>query len=123
MLPDRIITTLPTAGPINGTEVLPMVQAGRTVKVTTSQLAGTGLLTQTIFTLNQENTFPQSRQLKMQYPMVARDDGPLGNYTVGIDPQYLASLGGPTTQEFVVYLTDDYTLTALDNGKSFIFNV
>ena len=57
------ITQLPTAGAITGTELVPIVQNGQTVKTTTAALAGSPVQTQTFLTLNQEPTLTNSRAL------------------------------------------------------------
>ena len=57
------ITQLPAAGPITGTESVPIVQNGVTVQTTTAALAGSPVQTQTFLTLNQEPTLNNSRAL------------------------------------------------------------
>jgi len=57
------ITQLPAAGPITGSEVVPVVQNGVTVKTTAAALAGSPIQTQTFLTLNQEPTLTNSRYL------------------------------------------------------------
>ena len=57
------ITQLPAAGPITGTESVPIVQNGVTVQTTTAALAGSPVQTQTFLTKNQEPTLTNSRAL------------------------------------------------------------
>ena len=57
------ITQLPAAGPITGTELVPIVQNGQTLRTTTAALAGSPIQTQTFLTLNQEPTLINSRAL------------------------------------------------------------
>ena len=57
------ITQLPSAGAITGTELVPVVQNGVTVKTTTAALAGSPIQTQTFITKNQEPTLANSRSL------------------------------------------------------------
>jgi len=57
------ITQLPTAGAITGTELVPIVQNGQTVRTTTAALAGSPVQTQTFITKNQEPTLANSRAL------------------------------------------------------------
>lgn len=57
------ITQLPAAGPITGTESVPVVQNGVTVQTTAAALAGSPIQTQTFLTLNQEPTLANSRYL------------------------------------------------------------
>lgn len=62
-MPNVTITQLPAAGPITGSELVPVVQNGQTVRTTASALAGSPVQTQTFITLNQEPTLPNSRAL------------------------------------------------------------
>jgi len=57
------ITQLPAAGAITGTEAVPIVQNGQTVRTTTAALAGSPVQTQTFITKNQEPTLANSRAL------------------------------------------------------------
>ena len=57
------IAQLPSAGAITGTELVPVVQNGVTVKTTTAALAGSPVQTQTFITKNQEPTLANSRSL------------------------------------------------------------
>lgn len=60
---NQTITQLPSAGPITGPELVPIVQNGQTVKTTAQALAASPTLTQTFLTLNQESTLNNSRYL------------------------------------------------------------
>ena len=62
-MPNITITQLPAAGPITGTESVPIVQNGQTLRTTTAALAGSPVQTQTFLTLNQEPTLNNSRAL------------------------------------------------------------
>lgn len=57
------ITQLPAAGPITGTEAVPIVQNGQTRQTTTAAIAASPAQNQTFITLNQEPTLPNSRSL------------------------------------------------------------
>ena len=57
------ISSLPTAGAITGSELVPIVQNGVTVQTTTGAIAASPSQTQTFITLNQEPTLPNSRAL------------------------------------------------------------
>ena len=57
------ITQLPAAGAITGTESVPIVQNGVTVKTTTGAIAASPALTATFLTKNQEPTLANSRAL------------------------------------------------------------
>ena len=62
-MPNVQITQLPTAGPITGTESVPIVQNGQTVQTTTGAISASPSQTQTFLTLNQEPTLINSRYL------------------------------------------------------------
>jgi hypothetical protein len=70
------ITQLPTAGAITGTELVPIVQNGQTVKTTTGALAGSPVQTQTFITKNQEPTLANSRALSNGTGVGLVDGGP-----------------------------------------------
>ena len=55
------ITQLPAAGGLTGSELVPIVQNGVTVRTTTAAIAASPSLTQTFLTLNNEPTLPNSR--------------------------------------------------------------
>ena len=57
------INQLPAAGTITGTESVPIVQNGQTVRTTTGAIAASPNQTQTFLTLNQEPTLANSRYL------------------------------------------------------------
>ncbi len=57
------ITQLPAAGPITGTEAVPIVQNGQTVQTTTGSISTSPPLTETFITLNQEPLLTNSRAL------------------------------------------------------------
>jgi hypothetical protein len=57
------ITQLPAAGPITGTESVPIVQNGQTVQTTTGAISASPSQTQTFITVNQQPTLPNSRAL------------------------------------------------------------
>ena len=57
------ITQLPAAGAITGSELVPIVQNGVTVRTTTGAIAASPAQTQTFLTLNQEPSLPNSRRL------------------------------------------------------------
>lgn len=58
------ITQLPAAGVITGSELVPIVQNGQTVRTTTGAIAASPSQTQTFLTLNQEPSLPNSRFLQ-----------------------------------------------------------
>lgn len=71
------ITQLPAAGPITGTESVPVVQNGVTVRTTTGAIASAPNQTQTFITRNQEPTLPNSRYLSTGTGLGLTDNGAL----------------------------------------------
>ena len=71
------ITQLPAAGPIVGTESVPIVQNGVTVQTTTAAIAGSPGQQQTFLTVNQEPTLPNSRYLSTGTGLGLTNNGPL----------------------------------------------
>ena len=69
------ITQLPVAGPITGTESVPIVQNGQTVQTTTAAIAASPSQTQTFLTVNQEATLPNSRYLSTGTGLGLQDGG------------------------------------------------
>lgn len=72
---NQTITQLPDAGPITGTELVPVVQNGGTYKTTAAALAGSPVQTQTFLTLNQEPTLNNSRYLSTGDGLTLVDNG------------------------------------------------
>ena len=73
------ITNLPQAGPIQGTEAVPIVQNGVTKQTTTAAIAAAPSQFQTFLTLNQEPTLPNSRYLSTGTGL-GLDDGGVQSY-------------------------------------------
>ena len=69
------ITQLPAAGAITGTEVVPVVQNGVTVRTTTGAIAASPSQTQTFITVNQEPTLTNSRSLSVSTGLTVTDGG------------------------------------------------
>ena len=69
------ITQLPAAGPIDGTESVPIVQNGQTVQTTTGAIAASPAQTQTFLTLDQEPTLNNSRRLSASTGLALTDGG------------------------------------------------
>lgn len=69
------ITQLPAAGPITGTESVPIVQNGQTVQTTTAAIAASPSQTQTFLTINQEPSLPNSRYMAFGTGLGSQDDG------------------------------------------------
>jgi len=81
---NQTITQLPTAGAITGTELVPIVQNGQTVKTTASALAGSPVQTQTFLTLNQEPTLNNSRRLAGSSGLTLTDNGAQSTLVIGM---------------------------------------
>ena len=79
------IVDLPSAGPITGTELVPIVQNGVTVKATTSAVAGSPAQQQTFITLNNESTLPNSRYLSTSTGLGLTDGGAQSYYRLSLN--------------------------------------
>ena len=79
------ITQLPAAGPITGTESVPIVQNGVTVKTTTAAISASPSQTQTFLTLSQETTLPNSRYLSTGTGLGLTDGGALSYYRLTLN--------------------------------------
>ena len=84
-MPNIQITDLPAALPLDGTEVVPVVQSGVTVRTTTAAIAGSPAQQQTFLTLNQEPTLPNSRALSASTGLTLTDGGALSALTIGMN--------------------------------------
>jgi len=79
------ITSLPTAGPITGTESVPIVQNGQTVQTTTAAIAASPSQNQTFLTINSEATLPNSRYLSTSTGLGLADGGALSFYRISLN--------------------------------------
>jgi hypothetical protein len=79
------ITSLPTAGPITGTESVPIVQNGQTVQTTTAAIAASPSQNQTFLTINSEATLPNSRYLSTSTGLGLTDGGALSFYRLSLN--------------------------------------
>jgi hypothetical protein len=82
---NQTITQLPDAGPITGTELVPIVQNGGTYKTTASALAGSPVQTQTFLTLSQEPTLNNSRYLSASTGIGLTDGGAQSFYRITLN--------------------------------------
>jgi hypothetical protein len=82
---NQTITQLPTAGPITGSELVPIVQNGGTYKTTASALAGSPVQTQTFLTLTQESTLNNSRYLSAGTGVGLTDGGAQSFYRISLN--------------------------------------
>lgn len=84
-MPNITITQLPLAGPITGTESVPIVQNGQTLRTTTAALAGSPVQTQTFLTVNQEPTLINSRALSGGTGIGLLDGGALSTLQITLN--------------------------------------
>jgi hypothetical protein len=84
-MPNITITQLPAAGPITGTESVPIVQNGQTLRTTAAALAGSPVQTQTFLTLNQEPTLINSRALAGGTGIGLLDGGALSTLQIALN--------------------------------------
>lgn len=70
------ISQLPPAGPITGTEAVPIVQNGQTLRTTTGAIASGPALTATFLTQSQETSLVNSRYLSTSTGLGLTDGGP-----------------------------------------------
>ena len=74
-MPNVPITQLPAALPIQGDELVPIVQGGVTVRTTTGAISASPSQNQTFITPNQEPTLPNSRYLQGNNGVTLLDGG------------------------------------------------
>jgi hypothetical protein len=79
------ITELPAAGAITGTELVPIVQNGVTVRTTTGAVAASPSQTQTFLTKNQEPTLANSRYLSTDTGLGLTDGGAQSYYRISLN--------------------------------------
>jgi len=79
------IVQLPAAGPITGTESVPIVQNGQTVQTTTGAIAASPSQNQTFLTINSEATLPNSRYLSTSTGLGLTDGGALSFYRIALN--------------------------------------
>ncbi len=106
------ITQLPAAGPITGTELVPIVQNGQTVQTTAAAIAASPSQFQTFLTLNQEPTLPASRALSGGTGIGLVDGGALSTLQITLNgvsgtlessgPGMLAKVGGTVVPRALV---------------------
>lgn len=78
------ITQLPQAGPILGTESVPIVQNGQTVQTTTAAIAGSPTQTYQYLTVVQTPNLPNSRYLAAGSGLLLTDGGAQSTYTISL---------------------------------------
>lgn len=90
---NQTITQLPNAGPLTGTELVPIVQNGGTYKTTTAAIANSPTQTQTFLTVNNEPTLPNSRYFSTDANFTLTDGGSLSFFRLNLTGA-AASLAG-----------------------------
>jgi hypothetical protein len=78
------ITQLPAAGPLTGSESVPIVQNGVTVQTTTSAISTQPSLTQTFLTATQQIALPNSRYVTSGTGISITDNGAGSYFQVGL---------------------------------------
>ena len=102
------ITQLPQAGPILGTESVPIVQNGQTVQTTTAAIAASPSQTYQYLTVIQTPNLPNSRYLSAGSGLLLTDNGAQSTYTISLDStlsSFNSALAG------VIVKTDSSTVT------------
>jgi len=79
------ISQLPAAGAITGSELVPIVQNGVTVRTTTGAISASPSQVQTFITLNQEPTLPNSRRLAGGTGIGLVDNGAQSTYQITLN--------------------------------------
>jgi hypothetical protein len=114
------ITQLPNAGAITGTELVPIVQNGVTVKATTASLAGAPVLTASFLEVSNSGTTPNSRYFAVGSGLTTTDGGAGGAFTIsltGAVPAFNA-LGNGVVVKTGVSTLANRTITAGTVGLS-----
>ena len=78
------IADLPAAQPLDGTELVPVVQSGVTVRTTTAAVAGSPSQQQTFITVNQEPTLPNSRAITSVSGIGITDSGAQSTISISL---------------------------------------
>lgn len=81
---NQTITQLPAAGPITGTELVPIVQNGGTYHTTTAAIANSPTLNQTFVTQSQEVNLTNSRYLSVDTGLSLTDGGAISFLRIGM---------------------------------------
>jgi hypothetical protein len=90
------ILQLPYAGPITGTESLPIVQNGVTVQTTTAAIAGSPTQTYQYLTVVQTPNLPNSRYVGASNGLVITDGGAQGLFNISTTGALLSLVSSPT---------------------------
>lgn len=88
---------LPYAGPLTGTELVPIVQNGQDVKTTTSQMMAGVALNYSFLTASSEPTLPLARQIGGKNGVTITDNGAGNTLQVGLSGEVLKLQNNVTT--------------------------
>ena len=78
------ITQLPAAQPLTGTELVPIVQNGVTVRTTVTDIAVVPAFNESFLTVNQESSLANSRYFSTDANMSITDNGAQSYYRIGL---------------------------------------
>jgi len=106
---DVRITALPAAQAITGTELVPVVQNGLTVRTTVSAITSSPSLTQTFLTVGLQTSLTNSRYFSTGTGIGITDGGAQGSYTIALNGTS-ASLEAASTG--IIVKTAANTITA-----------
>jgi len=90
------ILQLPAAGPITGTESIPIVQNGVTVQTTTAAIAGSPTQTYQYLTVVQTPNLPNSRYVGASNGLAITDGGAQGLFNISTTGALLSLVSSPT---------------------------
>jgi hypothetical protein len=121
-MPNVRITDLPAAQTLDGTELVPVVQQGVTVRTTTDAIASVSNNTETFITVNNEPTLENSRSLAVQSGLQLVDGGAQSTITIARNSYYGSFYD--TTSQSIASTTTAYAVgintTAESNGVSIV---
>ena len=114
------ITQLPNANTLTGTESVPIVQNGVTVKTTVGAITSGPSLTQTFITVNNEPSLANSRYLSTSSGITLTDNGAQSNYVLGLTGAIsnLNALGNGLVAKTSTSVLANRTITAGTVGLS-----
>jgi hypothetical protein len=91
-----VITQLPSAGAITGTEAVPIVQNGVTVQTTTGAIANSPTQTYSYLTVSQTPQLPNSRYVGVTNGLVTTDGGAQGLFNISTTGALLSLVNSGT---------------------------
>ncbi|NDD55266.1 hypothetical protein EBZ39_15610, partial [bacterium] len=114
------ITQLPAAGTLTGTELVPIVQNGVTVRTTTGAITSGPSLTQTFLTLNNEPSLANSRYFSVGNGLGLTDNGAQSDLVLSLTgaSASLNTAGNGFAVKTSLTTVVNRTLTTANNGLS-----